>query len=620
MSNISDFEFSKVDGGYAVEKYIGMENKVIIPDVFEGEPILEIGICAFESNLNCQEISIPNTVKTVRECAFFYCEFLENIKFSENLIKIERNAFFGCTFLTNIILPKNLEYVGEQAFASCGLTTVVAESENTVLGKDVFEGNYFLSEISANLWKYLDKEQILNVILFEFQRFHNLSKVEQKEITTFVKRRSYLKKGIFESDNIDAISALIDNKIKLSLEDLNDYLEISIKEERVKVTAVLLDYKNKNFTQQEIEAQKQRAELVELGLEPPTFKELSRKWLCKKTKDGIVIKGYLKSQVKEIIPKSLDDGTKIIDIHSANDFSPIEELVILAEIESLRPETFASCNTLRTVHLPNTLKDIGNACFNKCENLESINFPDEITHLPPEMFADCKKLKYVHLPQSLVSIKTDPWAMGFFAYCLGLEKVVLPPSLTDIQKGIFNGCTSLKEVTIPKGVTEIGSYAFNNCKNLQPLILPKDLQKIGDSAFANCYKMLNEDGYIIMNNMIFTYDGIETEIKIPDGVTHIYDFAFSGKEKITKVHLPKSIKFIGRSAFNNCYSLHTVTFEDMKNCDVHFDRWSIRDFMSNGDKMSTKEITLPKKATYYRNSFEDFTLVVGGILLDDEEK
>lgn len=48
-----------------------------------------------------------------------------------------------------------------------------------------------------------------------------------------------------------------------------------------------------------------------------------------------------------------------------------------------------------------------------------------------------------------------------------ITSVVIPNSVTYINKHAFNGCTSLASVVIPESVTTIGYYAFQNCTNLK---------------------------------------------------------------------------------------------------------------------------------------------------------
>lgn len=57
------------------------------------------------------------------------------------------------------------------------------------------------------------------------------------------------------------------------------------------------------------------------------------------------------------------------------------------------------------------------------------------------------------------------------------------------------------------------------------------------------------------------YNGNETNVTIPDGVTSIADGAFSGHANITVLTIPASVTSIGYSAFYNCTNLTEIQFE-----------------------------------------------------------
>jgi hypothetical protein len=50
-----------------------------------------------------------------------------------------------------------------------------------------------------------------------------------------------------------------------------------------------------------------------------------------------------------------------------------------------------------------------------------------------------------------------------------------------------------------------------------------------------------------------------TSVTIPDGVTHIGDFAFAGSTGLTDIAIPNSVTYIGDDAFSGCTSLASVT-------------------------------------------------------------
>ena len=66
-----------------------------------------------------------------------------------------------------------------------------------------------------------------------------------------------------------------------------------------------------------------------------------------------------------------------------------------------------------------------------------------------------------------------------------LRKLVLPRSVTTIEKSTFQCCALLTHVTLPDTLTSIGPCAFSGCALLSHIHLPKSIVSIGHDAFAN---------------------------------------------------------------------------------------------------------------------------------------
>ena len=67
-----------------------------------------------------------------------------------------------------------------------------------------------------------------------------------------------------------------------------------------------------------------------------------------------------------------------------------------------------------------------------------------------------------------------------------IKSIVIPDTVTEIEKMAFYGCDELTEVTIPASVNSIGSMAFQNCYRLKYVTFEysDELLALGSSAFA----------------------------------------------------------------------------------------------------------------------------------------
>lgn len=63
--------------------------------------------------------------------------------------------------------------------------------------------------------------------------------------------------------------------------------------------------------------------------------------------------------------------------------------------------------------------------------------------------------------------------------------MIIPNTVTTIEKACFEGCSGLTSVVIPNSVTSIQGDAFKNT-GISEITFCENISTIGDSAFENC--------------------------------------------------------------------------------------------------------------------------------------
>jgi len=141
-----------------------------------------------------------------------------------------------------------------------------------------------------------------------------------------------------------------------------------------------------------------------------------------------------------------------------------------------------------------------------------------------------------------------------FTHCTDLISVKFAENskLSQIGCFAFMGCFNLKSITIPNGVAQIYSETFFGCHNLTSITIGEGVTKIGADIFENCPKLdnievdTNNTAYKSMDGNLYTKDG-KTLIRYAIGKTE------------TKFSIPDEVEIIGKSAFEDCCNLESIT-------------------------------------------------------------
>lgn len=164
------------------------------------------------------------------------------------------------------------------------------------------------------------------------------------------------------------------------------------------------------------------------------------------------------------------------------------------------------------------------------ERLLDINFyKDCCDFIGDYVFYTCESLKTVTIPSSVKRL-----GEGAFWNCKSLEVASISSSVKEIEIGTFYGCKSLINAIIPSSVTTIGSQAFEQCDKLPVVILPSSVTTIREKAFWNCDHLglivsLPTEPPIVENNAFYRVPSDAT-VYVPAGTLGEYVASEGWKE------------------------------------------------------------------------------------------
>ena len=185
-----------VKAGTVVINFCGNEytKEVTLPDsvrtinecAFEGatalttvrlnEGLTDIGYEAFAGCTALKQINFPSTLKYIGSYAFYENKLLKSAVFHEGLTHIGYCAFSKCAALETVSLPTTLEYLGEDVFDNCPLITSLKiagpleyfDYPGYMKGLASIEFDVEILDNYARAWKYdYSAEELANITIYD---------------------------------------------------------------------------------------------------------------------------------------------------------------------------------------------------------------------------------------------------------------------------------------------------------------------------------------------------------------------------------------------------------------------------------------------------------------------
>lgn len=242
-------------------------------------------------------------------------------------------------------------------------------------------------------------------------------------------------------------------------------------------------------------------------------------------------------------------------VDEATYLQEVNKLVVEGNMNSDDWNTISKMSNLTEVDLSGVaLETVPSYAFNGRWGIDKVVLPESVTSIGDNAFNGAGVCS-VNLPEGLTAIGNRAF------YNVQLEELNLPESVTSIDSYAFYGNYNLKSVKIPSKITEIPVYCFQNCSQLAKVELPDGIIDIKDYAFSGCNSLESVNFPSTLRYIryrAFRNCSSLNNLQLNEGIIGIYGNAFADCTGLTELVLPSSLEYCSGSPFANCNGIKTI--------------------------------------------------------------
>ena len=635
--------------------------------------ITRIGNGAFSNCRDITSITIPNTVTSIGERAFYFVEKeggLTSLEIPESVTSIGSEAFYGCHYLERITLPSGITSIGDRWFCDCWhLKSINGSEDGTIV---IPEGITSIGSNSFRNCQYDLKSVIIpeGVTNIGDHAFYDCKALESLSVPSSVEFVGTAAFPTYSDNQLPNHYNIADDGAKYLGNDENPYVVLI---DGKSVTNLVIkdgcrfiyEYACSNLNGTNVTSVQFPEGLKGIGESAFIWGKIEGDINIPEGVTNISGGAFFRcSKVQTFsVPNSVTsigedaftfalyedeyatlgenlytrDGNALYLGNETNPYlclagttsKDITECTINSQCKFILNKAFYGCTSL-ILDVPETVSSIASNAFSGVRN---INYNGPAGNAYDTWGAIVRN---GHIVGDFIYSSADRTILlGYFG---GGTEVVIPNTATTISRNAFKGLSSLTSVTIPNSVTAIGSGAFNGCTGIRSLTIPDEVETI-DYNYNDGYAFegvgninyngpaidLNKNNWgaatrnaIVVGDFIFEddahtklikYIGNGGVVEIPPGTVTIGEKVFNDCDGITSVNIPTTVESIGDYAFYGCSNLESVSLSSVKS--IGYEAFSFCTKLTSITIPESVE-SIGSEAFYYCNKLETINILSSG--------
>ena len=505
--------------------------------------VTSIGDSAFFGCIRLATITVPNSITIIGNSAFSRCDSLTSVTIDQGVTTIEHNVFDGCRSLTSIEIPYSVTNIGINVFRGCNSLSSIYWDANInsdySANNTPFYSDKYVWDIRPQINTFVFGDSIKHIPAYLCAGMTNLKHLTIGSSIPDFSANDFA--GCNNISNVTIKSNAVAGKTYSTSNNLNSLFGSQVTEYifggGVTALGAYALYNTANVDSITI-----AGGMVSIGTN--AFDNCPRLTKVTIKSDSFINKNY----------SSTNNFATIFG-------SQVKTYVLGDSITSIGDYAFYNCSNVTTLNIPQNVASIGQSSFYGCTGISSLNIPQSVTNIGNHAFEACIGVDSLKLP-NITYIGNSA-----FAECTNISSLQLGNSLTHIGDSAFSSCYNIPIITLPNNLQTIGSYAFYQCNKIPNIVIPSSVTSLGVGVFKSCTKLtdvtINSNAVISKTytptSNLSTIFGLQVQsFTLDDAITVIGDYAFCNTN-ITSLTIPENVVRIGSHAFQNCVNITSIS-------------------------------------------------------------